>query len=85
MLDRLMQLCQDRVTVMNFVSAMVGFRGGGYDLPVSGGIFLLSGDKLVEMREQAYDSEDLLQALLAKYSNLLAGDQLGARRVAGCS
>src|SRR5215470_14796415 len=28
------------------------------------------------MREQAYDSEDLLQALLAKYPNLLAGDQL---------
>lgn len=44
-----------------------------YDLPVSGGIFLLSGEKLVEMREQAYDSEDLLQAWLAKYPNLLAG------------
>jgi hypothetical protein len=47
-----------------------------YDLPVSGGIFLLSGEKLVEMREQAYDSEDLLQELLAKYPDLLAGDQL---------
>jgi len=48
-----------------------------YDLPVSGGIFLLSGEKLVEMREQAYDSEDLLQRWLAKYPNLLAGgDQL---------
>jgi len=44
---------------------------------VSGGIFLLSGEKLVEMREQAYDSEDLLQRWLAKYPNLLAGgDQL---------
>jgi hypothetical protein len=43
---------------------------------VSGGIFLLSGEKLVEMREQAYDSEDLLQELLAKYPDLLAGDQL---------
>jgi hypothetical protein len=43
---------------------------------VSGGIFLLSGEQLVEMREHAYDSEDLLQALLAKYPNLLAGDQL---------
>jgi len=43
---------------------------------VSGGIFLLNGEQLVEMRERAYDSEDLLQALLAKYPNLLAGDQL---------
>jgi hypothetical protein len=47
-----------------------------YDLSVTGGIFLLSGEKLVEMREQAYDSEDLLQAWLAKYPNLLAGEQL---------
>jgi hypothetical protein len=37
----------------------------------------LSGETLVEMREQAYDSEDLLQGLLAKYPDLLAGgDQL---------
>lgn len=43
---------------------------------MSGGIFLLSGEKLVEMREQAYDSEELLQTLLAKYPSLLAGDQL---------
>ena len=43
---------------------------------MSGGIFLLSGENLVEMREQAYDSEDLLQAWLAKYPNLLAGEQL---------
>ena len=43
---------------------------------MSGGIFLLSGEQLVEMREHAYDSEDLLQELLAKYPSLLAGDQL---------
>jgi hypothetical protein len=44
---------------------------------MSGGIFLLDGEELVEMREQPYDSEDLLQTLLAKYPNLLAGgDQL---------
>lgn len=44
---------------------------------MTGGIFLLSGEKLVEMREQAYDSEDLLQGWLAKYPGLLAcGDQL---------
>jgi hypothetical protein len=54
----------------------IRIRGGDYDQPMSGGIFLLSGEQLVEMHEQAYDSEDLLQALLAKYPNLLAGDQL---------
>lgn len=43
---------------------------------MAGEIFLLSGEQLVAMREQAYDSEDLLQALLAKYPHLLAGDQL---------
>jgi hypothetical protein len=37
-----------------------------YDRPVSGGIFLLSGENLVPMSEQAYDSEDLLQRWLAK-------------------
>lgn len=30
-----------------------------------------------EMREQSYDSEALLQTLLARYPNLLAGDQIG--------
>lgn len=53
---------------------MLGSRS--YDLVMSGGIFLLSGERLVEMREQAYDSEELLQRLLAKYPDLLAGDQL---------
>lgn len=41
------------------------------------GIFLIqpNGD-LVEMNEQPYDSEDLLQTLLAKYPSLLAGNQI---------
>jgi hypothetical protein len=41
------------------------------------GIYLLqtSGD-LVEMSEQEYDSEDLLQRLLEQYPSLLAGDQI---------
>ena len=41
------------------------------------GIYLLqnSGD-LVEMSEQEYDSEDLLQRLLELYPSLLAGDQI---------
>jgi hypothetical protein len=45
-------------------SGISGFATLGrpaYDLSVNGDIFLLSGEKLVEMREQAYDSEDLLQ------------------------
>ena len=33
-------------------------------------------DKLVEMRAQDYDSESLLQHLLAEYPNLLAGNQI---------
>jgi hypothetical protein len=44
---------------------------------MNGGIFLIqSGGDLVEMTEQPYDSEDVLQELLAKYPNLLAGDQM---------
>ncbi|MGH2954730.1 MAG: hypothetical protein ACRDK9_12095 [Solirubrobacterales bacterium] len=44
---------------------------------MSGGIFLLRGeDDLVPMTEAAYDSEDVLQELLAKFPDLLAGDQL---------
>jgi hypothetical protein len=43
----------------------------------SGGIFLIqSGGDLVEMKEQPYDTEAVLQELLAKYPNLLAGDQM---------
>ena len=41
---------------------------------MSGGIFLLHGDELVAMHEQPYDSEDLLQTLLAKYPSLIAGE-----------
>ena len=42
-----------------------------------GGIYLVrDDDDLVEMNETPYDSEDLLQELLAKYPNLLAGDQM---------
>ena len=41
------------------------------------GIFLIhDGGELVEMRESPYDSEDLLQSLIEKYPNLLAGDQI---------
>jgi hypothetical protein len=44
-----------------------------------GGIYLIQGDEqLVEMAEEPYDSEDLLQELLAKYPSLLAGEQIGS-------
>src|SRR5262245_32310617 len=44
---------------------------------MNGGIFLIqAGGELVEMKEQPYDSEDVLQELLARYPNLLAGDQM---------
>ena len=44
----------------------------------SGGIFLMTAEKqpLVEMAPQRYDSEEVLQLLLARYPNLLAGDQM---------
>src|SRR5216683_3620142 len=44
------------------------------------GIFLIQdNDELVEMNEQAYDSEELLQTLLAKYPSLLVGNQIDAQ------
>lgn len=46
-------------------------------ISMSGGIFLLQKDGgLEEMREQSYDSESVLQELLERYPNLLAGDQM---------
>jgi hypothetical protein len=45
---------------------------------MSGGIFLLSGEELVAMHEHPYDSEDLLQTLLAKYPELIAGESVGS-------
>ncbi len=40
-------------------------------------IFLLQeGNELVEMEENEYVSEDILQDLVAKYPNLLAGDEM---------
>jgi hypothetical protein len=42
-----------------------------------GGIFLIQSDGgLVEMTEQAYDSEALLRGMLESYPSLLAGDQM---------
>jgi hypothetical protein len=42
---------------------------------MAGGIFVIQADgELVELSEKAYDSEDLLQGLLARYPRLLGGD-----------
>ena len=44
---------------------------------MSGDIFLVRGDdELVPMVETAYDTEDVLQALIARFPDLLAGDSL---------
>jgi hypothetical protein len=44
---------------------------------MAGGIYLIQdGDRLVEMMEQPYDSEDQLQDLLETYPNLIAGDEI---------
>ncbi|MCU0542814.1 MAG: hypothetical protein MUE44_11555 [Oscillatoriaceae cyanobacterium Prado104] len=44
---------------------------------MGGGIYLIQDDdRLLEMMEQPYDSEDQLQDLLITYPNLIAGDQI---------
>ena len=45
---------------------------------MSGGIFLIQQDALVEMTGQPYEAEKILQDLIAKYPDLLAGDQINA-------
>jgi hypothetical protein len=63
-------------------------RGGGLFVapqsskkgqPVAGRIYLLKEDsRLLAMEEAPYDSECLLQKLLADHPDLLAGDQINA-------
>ncbi len=48
-----------------------------FESPMSDNIFLIQGeDQLVQMESQPYDSEALLQTLLAKFPDLLAGGQI---------
>jgi len=63
-----------------------GCSQGEYACDVSGGIYLLRGDDdLVEMNEAPYDSEDVLQTLLAKYPSLLEATSCpGMTLGAGC-
>ena len=42
----------------------------------SDSIYLMSEHGLVELRNEPYESEDLLQQLLARYPDLLAGGQM---------
>ena len=49
--------------------------------PVAGRIYLLNGESnLIAMEESAYDSESLLQKLLADHPDLLAGEQINAEQ-----
>lgn len=44
---------------------------------MAGGIFLIQeGDQLIELNEQPYEAEEVLQRLLADHPNILAGDQI---------
>jgi hypothetical protein len=43
---------------------------------LGGSIFLENNGNLIEMKEAKWDAEERLQELLAKYPNLLAGDQM---------
>ena len=46
---------------------------------MSGGIYLIQNDgQPVEMSQQKYGSENLLQEMLTRSPNLLAGDQVNA-------
>ncbi len=46
---------------------------------MAAGIFHIDAEgRLVELTEEAYDSEELLQSLLADYPALLAGDQISS-------
>jgi hypothetical protein len=45
---------------------------------MTGGIFLLQDSELVEMREQPYGSESVLQELLEKYPRLLTSEHQGS-------
>jgi hypothetical protein len=45
---------------------------------MSGSIFLIRGDALVELRPTGYASEAVLQELIARFPNLLAGDDSDA-------
>lgn len=44
---------------------------------LAGAIYLRNGGELIALTETAYESEDILQTLLADHPGLLAGDEIG--------
>jgi hypothetical protein len=46
------------------------------DMDSSSGLFLRDGEDLIGLSEQAYEAEDVLQALLAKHPDLLPGEAM---------
>jgi len=61
-------------------SIIAGVRLLDLEVEMAGVFLIRSNEELVELAEQAYASEDLLQKLLAKYPALLSGDQLDPER-----
>lgn len=53
-------------------------RGDSATATMSHSIYLESGENLIELNEEPYDSEELLQRLLVRYPDLLAGSQVDA-------
>jgi hypothetical protein len=60
-------------------SAAAGDQRRGVESADVGVIFLRQGESFVPMREEPYDAEDLLQALIAAHPQILAGDDRGER------
>jgi hypothetical protein len=61
----------------DLVRPQAASRATGIENDMPGSIFILQEDgRVIETRETPYNSEDLLQRLLADYPNLLAGDQI---------
>lgn len=61
----------------SFLSQQGGEEPSRERLLMPGGMYVIQSDgQLLELSERAYDSEDLLQGLLARYPSLLAGDQI---------
>ena len=52
-----------------------GERVRGSTLCAVGAIFLRHGNTFIAMREQEYEAEDVLQALIAEHPEVLAGDE----------
>ena len=43
---------------------------------MNGGMYLFEGERVIEMTQQPYDTEDRLQAFLESHPKLLGGEQI---------